>query len=163
MAYPVSRRDFVFMASAGMVCPAVLGADGRPRLKEVVGSAEIGKELTPWKYGELDLHFVHTGHGENMFYRFPDGTTMVNDTGDFYRPKEIKNIPWHPNGKLLGGHIASPHHFLQVIELLCKLWVLLHLCLQVLLWIVAHFHHLGNHLYEIVVLHSVTPSYFSTP
>jgi hypothetical protein len=114
MAYPVSRRDFVFMASAGMVCPAVLGADGRPRLKEAVGSAEIGKELTPWKYGELDLHFVHTGRGENMFYRFPDGTTMVNDTGDFYRPKEIKNIPWHPNGKLLGGEVMARYLARQV-------------------------------------------------
>ena len=37
-----------------------------------------------WRPGELDLHFVYTGCGENMFYRLPDGTSILNDTGDFY-------------------------------------------------------------------------------
>ena len=89
-----SRRDFVRLAAVGVACPAVFGADGRPRLVKVADSPEVGKPLALWRQGELDLHFVYTGRGENMFYRFPDGTTMVNDTGDFYRPKEVKNIPW---------------------------------------------------------------------
>ena len=37
-----------------------------------------------WRPGELDLHFVYTGCGENMFYRLPDGTSILDDTGDFY-------------------------------------------------------------------------------
>ncbi len=43
---------------------------------------EIGKPYVGWKEGELDLHFIHTGVGENMFHIFPDGTTMLLDTGD---------------------------------------------------------------------------------
>ena len=96
------------MASVGVACPAVFGADDRPRLAKVPDSPETGKALAPWREGELDLHFVYTGRGENMFYRFPDGTTMVNDTGDFYRPKEVKNIPWHPSRDLLGGERIAP-------------------------------------------------------
>lgn len=102
-----SRRDFVRLAAAGAVCPAVFGEDGRPRLAQEVNSPLIGQPLPLWRPGELDLHFVYTGRGENMFYRFPDGTTMVNDTGDFYRPKEIKNIPWHPASDLLGGEVMA--------------------------------------------------------
>ena len=86
-----SRRDFVCLAAAGAACPVVFGSDGRPRLMKVADCPEIGKPLALWRQGELDVHFVYTGRGENMFYRFPDGTTMVNDTGDFYRPKEVKN------------------------------------------------------------------------
>ena len=102
-----SRREFVRLAAAGAACPVVFGADGRPRLMKMTDSPEIGKPLALWRQGELDLHFVYTGRGENMFYRFPDGTTMVNDTGDFYRPKEVKNIPWHPRRDLLGGEVMA--------------------------------------------------------
>ena len=102
-----SRRDFVRLAAAGAACPVVFGADGRPRLMKMTDSPEIGKPLALWRQGELDLHFVYTGRGENMFYRFPDGTTMVNDTGDFYRPKEVKNIPWHPRRDFLGGEVMA--------------------------------------------------------
>ncbi|MBQ4079503.1 MAG: hypothetical protein II596_02360, partial [Thermoguttaceae bacterium] len=43
---------------------------------------EIGKPYAGWQEGELDLHFIHTGVGENCFHIFPDGTTMLLDTGD---------------------------------------------------------------------------------
>ena len=107
MAYCVSRREFVQMVSAGVACPTVFGADGLPCLTKVMDSPEMGRPLAPWRKGEMDLHFVYTGRGENMFYRFPDGTTMVNDTGDFYRPKVGQDIPWHPDRGLLGGEVMA--------------------------------------------------------
>ncbi len=104
----LKRRDFIRVSvAAGMAGPVVFGADGRPRLAQVQGAPEEGKELRAWRPGEMDLHFVYTGRGENMFYRFPDGTTMVNDTGDFYRTREINDIPWHPRRDLLGGEAMA--------------------------------------------------------
>ena len=44
---------------------------------------EIGDPYVGWKEGELDLHFISTGCGENAFYIFPDGTTMLLDAGDW--------------------------------------------------------------------------------
>lgn len=56
-----------------------------------------------WKPGEMDLHFIYTGCGENMFYRLPDGTSILNDTGDFYRPQDLKDVPLLPSPERLGG------------------------------------------------------------
>ena len=56
---------------------------------------------------ELDLHFVYTGCGENMFYRLPDGTAILNDTGDFYRPRDLANVPLLPSPERLGGEWMS--------------------------------------------------------
>jgi len=44
---------------------------------------EIGKPYQGWQEGELDLHFIHTGVGENAFHIYPDGTTMLLDAGDW--------------------------------------------------------------------------------
>ena len=44
---------------------------------------EIGKPYRGWKEGEFDLHFIHTGVGENCFQIFPDGTTALVDCGDW--------------------------------------------------------------------------------
>lgn len=51
----------------------------------------------------MDLHFIYTGCGENMFYRLPDGTSILNDTGDFYRPEDLKDVPLLPSAERLGG------------------------------------------------------------
>lgn len=102
-----TRRDFVRMAAAGLASPVVFAKDGSIRLAQLANSDEIGSPLPRWKRGELDLHFVYTGRGESMFYRFPDGTTMVNDTGDFYRPKVGQDIPWHPDVNQLGGEVMA--------------------------------------------------------
>ncbi|NLE43056.1 MAG: MBL fold metallo-hydrolase [Lentisphaerae bacterium] len=34
-----------------------------------------------WKRGELQIHFIHAGVGESLFWIFPDGTTMLLDCG----------------------------------------------------------------------------------
>lgn len=44
--------------------------------------AEIGKPLTQWKEGYLDLHHINTGRGNAAFYIFPDGTTVLFDAGE---------------------------------------------------------------------------------
>lgn len=64
---------------------------------------EIGSAYPGWKPGELDLHFIYTGCGENVFCRLPDGTAILNDTGDFYRPRYLKHVPLLPSADRLGG------------------------------------------------------------
>lgn len=72
-------------------------------LAGTVRADEVGGVYPGWRPGELDLHFVYTGCGENMFYRLPDGTAILNDTGEFYRPRDKKDVPLLPHAKLLGG------------------------------------------------------------
>ena len=68
-----------------------------------VGCPEVGAAYPGWRPGELDLHFIYTGCGENMFYRLPDGTAILNDTGDFFRPGDRASVPLLPSPERLGG------------------------------------------------------------
>ncbi|MEE1145207.1 MAG: MBL fold metallo-hydrolase, partial [Bacteroidaceae bacterium] len=43
---------------------------------------EAGTPYRGWKKGEMDIHHIYTGRGEANFYIFPDGTSMLIDTGD---------------------------------------------------------------------------------
>ena len=76
-----TRRSFLKACAAAGVT-GTLGWEG------CVSLPDEGAVYSGWKPGELDLHFVYTGCGENMFYRLPDGTSILNDTGDFYRPED---------------------------------------------------------------------------
>ena len=60
-----------------------------------------------WKPGELDIHFIQTGCGEQSFFIFPDGTTMLLDCGDFYRPQYLRHVPRQPSAERLGGEWVS--------------------------------------------------------
>ena len=40
-----------------------------------------GEVLPPWSPGYMDLHQINTGQGNAAFFIFPDGTTMLLDTG----------------------------------------------------------------------------------
>ena len=73
----LNRRDFIKNATVF----GALAATGIAR----GASDEVGKPYPCWKPGEMDLHFVYTGCGENMFYRLPDGTAILNDTGGISR------------------------------------------------------------------------------
>lgn len=35
-----------------------------------------------WRKGELQIHYIYTGVGEQIFHIFPDGTTLLIDCGD---------------------------------------------------------------------------------
>ncbi|MBE6402766.1 MAG: MBL fold metallo-hydrolase [Lentisphaerae bacterium] len=41
------------------------------------------KNWQKWRKGELQIHFIHTGVAESILFIFPDGTTMLNDCGDY--------------------------------------------------------------------------------
>lgn len=97
----MTRRDFVRGCAA-----ATFGLTPR-WLVQAVESPEVGGTLPGWKSGELELHFIYTGCGENCFYRLPDGTSILNDVGDFYRPRDLAHIPLLPSGDRLGGEWVS--------------------------------------------------------
>ncbi len=44
-----------------------------------VEKPEVGKPLTAWQEGELDVHFINTGRGESIWQILPDGTTVLID------------------------------------------------------------------------------------
>ena len=75
------RREFI--ASATAFCAS------SPWRALAEGAQETGGVYPGWKPGEMDLHFIYTGCGENMFYRLPDGTAVLNDVGERYRPKDV--------------------------------------------------------------------------
>lgn len=43
---------------------------------------EIGKPLSPWAEGCLDIHAINTGRGECTFFIMPDGTSLCCDAGE---------------------------------------------------------------------------------
>jgi len=94
-----TRRTFLKICTEAS-CAGVFGIVGR-------AEADAGDIYPGWKPGELDLHFVYTGCGENMFYRLPDGTAILNDTGEFYRPRDLAQIPLLPSPDWLGGEWMS--------------------------------------------------------
>lgn len=100
----MDRRNFLKTSFAGvaMACGAL-----PPWLARAIESPETGSQLPKWKLGELELHFIYTGCGENCFYRLPDGTSILNDVGDFYRPRDLKDIPLLPSSERLGGEWVS--------------------------------------------------------
>ena len=75
----LNRRDFLKNATAF----GALAATGIAR----GASDEVGKPYPGWKPGEMDLHFVYTGCGENMFYR----------------PHDLDQVPLLPSPDRLGG------------------------------------------------------------
>jgi hypothetical protein len=95
----ITRRTFVKSCASA----SIAGAFG------LQGCVSFGREETypGWKPGEMDLHFVYTGCGENMFYRLPDGTSILNDTGDYYRPRDLSQVPLLPSPERLGGEWMS--------------------------------------------------------
>ena len=58
---------------------------------------EIGKPYRGWREGELDVHYIHTGAGENSFHIFPDGTTLLLDAGDWNHAAYKEGTPEKPN------------------------------------------------------------------
>ena len=72
-----------------------------------VSNSCVGRPLPPRRDGELDIHFIHTGVGEQTFFVFPDGTTMLLDCGDTHHAKYMKDVPPRPDGTRYGGEWVS--------------------------------------------------------
>jgi len=94
----VSRRGFLEGAGA----TAFLAAGGCAGL-----DPRTAETLPPWRPGELDIHFIHTGVGEQTFFVFPDGTTMLLDCGDTHHAKYMCDIPPLPSAEKCGGEWVS--------------------------------------------------------
>ena len=65
----ISRRQFIGGAASAAVLPQL-------------GCVSFADNARSWRKGDLQIHFIYTGVGEQMFYIFPDGTTMLLDCGD---------------------------------------------------------------------------------
>lgn len=65
----------------------------------------VGERYAGWQPSEMDIHFIHTGTGEQTFFQFPDGTTMLLDCGHIAKrnPKYVAAVPAKPSGNLRGG------------------------------------------------------------
>ena len=62
----------------------------------------VGKPITPWKPGTLDIHQISTGRGNAGFYILPDGTTLLVDAGE--QPNKTANhTPDRPNASSPAG------------------------------------------------------------
>ena len=79
-----------------------------------------------WKLGELDIHFIQTGCGEQTFFIMPDGTTMLLDCGDMYRPQYLQHVPRKPSPERLGGEWTSRYVQRLVSERVIDYFVLSH-------------------------------------
>lgn len=104
----MTRRGFIstsLAAFAGMAAGRAL-ADGTP-----------GRKYPGWKPGEFDIHFIHTGTGEQTFFIFPDGTTMLLDCGHEAkrRPDYVAAIPPCPDGSRRGGEWVA-RYIARLIE-----------------------------------------------
>jgi len=103
----LNRRDFL-TRSALSAAFAYSGCLGTAAGLTKPSSADADPSVLPeWKPGELELHFIYTGCGENMFYRLPDGTAILNDVGEAYRPKDVAYTPLLPSSERLGGEWTS--------------------------------------------------------
>lgn len=40
------------------------------------------KQLSDWKSGFLDVHYINKGRGDTIFMVFSDGTTLLDDTSE---------------------------------------------------------------------------------
>ena len=93
----MSRREFVLGAGAcGALWTLPMGG---------CVAGRVGRAYPGWQPGEMDIHFIHTGVGEQTFFIFPDGTTMLLDCGYVAkrRPGYAEAIPPQPSGRLRGG------------------------------------------------------------
>ena len=68
----------------------------------------MAETFAGWKKGELQVHFIHTGVAESIFFILPDGTTMLVDCGDHPALTRLDlAVPVVPDpGRLAGDWIA---------------------------------------------------------
>ncbi|MBR6435752.1 MAG: MBL fold metallo-hydrolase, partial [Thermoguttaceae bacterium] len=106
----LSRRLFLGQCAAAPFVVSQLGNVQTCHAEDAVpeptpsDSPEIGKPYAGWKEGDLDLHFIYTGRSESCYHIFPDGTSILVDTGDFTGLDPIPALP--NNTKRAGEWVA---------------------------------------------------------
>jgi len=63
---------------------------------------QVGRPLTSWQPGFLDIHHIATGRGNASFVQMPDGTTLVVDVGASMTHDEEIAVP-RPNAQRRPG------------------------------------------------------------
>lgn len=86
-----TRRSLLVAAPALGLAPSVGAQAVSP------GLDQIGKTLTPWRPGTLDIHHLSTGRGDATLIVGPDGTTILIDAGAASRI-DAATLPARPNG-----------------------------------------------------------------
>lgn len=66
------------------------------------GADAVGKPISPWKPGTLDIHQISTGRGNAGLYIFPDGTTLLVDAGEM-PSKTANHTPDRPDATRPAG------------------------------------------------------------
>jgi hypothetical protein len=65
------------------------------------GIMVYSQKLPAWEEGMMDIHHINTGRGDASFLIFPDGTTLLIDTGDMSEtnPRTLsdRNTPLIPD------------------------------------------------------------------
>ena len=112
-----TRRGFFAQAAAFAAATPIFGCRSPGR---------VGDVYPGWSVGELDIHFIQTGVGEQTFFIFPDGTTMLIDCGDLYRQQFLPHIPRRPTAGRLGGDWVSRYVQRLVKERTLDYFVLTH-------------------------------------
>ena len=62
----------------------------------------VGRELSEWQPGMLEIHQISTGRGNAGLYIFPDGTTMLVDAGEIASKTE-RHTPDRPDSSRTAG------------------------------------------------------------
>jgi len=91
----LTRREF------GVCLMGLAASGGRAAL------VAADRSLPAWRKGELEIHLIATGRGENMLWILPDGTTVLNDCGDYMKEKYRKFIPALPDEKRSPGEYVA--------------------------------------------------------
>ncbi|MBR0237968.1 MAG: hypothetical protein IJQ39_07755 [Thermoguttaceae bacterium] len=95
----LSRRLFLGQCAAAPFVISQLGGVQSCRAEDAIpeptpsDSPETGKPYAGWKEGDLDLHFIYTGLSESCYHIFPDGTSILIDTGDIPQQGGIPILP----------------------------------------------------------------------
>ena len=108
----ISRRNFV----GGALGFAIAGGSQLVATESAVAVncdppvADAQERVPPWKKGEFQIHFIHTGVGESQFLIFPDGTTMLLDCpGNPAVYLGRVGVPILPSAKLHAGEWVAKY------------------------------------------------------
>ena len=89
----LGRRGFIGLSIGAALSMAVW--DGRADSPSQFGGAPemsrpaVGERYPGWNPGELDIHFIQTGVGEQTFFIFPDGAYAKSASRDLYPGERI--------------------------------------------------------------------------
>lgn len=96
-AIPSRRTLLLALAASQLFATSSRAADARYR-----GPDQVGKPLTPWLPGSLEIHHIATGRGNSTFVRMPDGTSLLIDAGATLDRLELSAAPM-PDGSRRPG------------------------------------------------------------